>query len=243
MAWARLDDQANGNGKLLALSNAAWRLWGCGLIYCQANLTDGFIPDHAIETFGVRFRDRRERRNAVEELQKSLVPGKGPLWHRVDGGFQVHDYLDWNDSREEILKARAQGKARLDRFRNRLAEDRAAKERAANGVGNAFQLPFETPHDTRAERSSTTTTTTDQEESAAPAARHRPVELVENPKVLGKIAHTVADEIDAGTRPAVDRWEAIKDLAAKAGIRYDGTRIDSAVMSADVQRARKSRAR
>jgi len=113
MVWARLDDRANSNGKLTALSDAAFRLWACGLIYCQANLTDGHIPEHQIPMFGIR---SAKPAKAVEELLRSLVPGKGPLWHREDGGYYVHDYLDWNDSRAEVVGGRNGAKDRKLRF-------------------------------------------------------------------------------------------------------------------------------
>lgn len=116
MPWGRLDDQANGNAKLLILSDAAWRMWGCGLIFCQANLTDGFIPEHAIHSFGVRARNKPA---VADELCKSLVPGKGPLWHKVDGGFQIHDYLDWNDSKDKILADREKSFRRLQKHRTK----------------------------------------------------------------------------------------------------------------------------
>ena len=150
MPWGRLDDRANANAKLLALSDAAWRMWGGGLIYCQFNLTDGFIPTHAVHTFGVRARNKEA---IAQELCVAVVPGKGPCWHRVKGGFQVHDYLDWNESREQVEKDRAVGRNRLERFR----------KRKLNGVSNALQAafptPMETPAGTRSEHLSTSTTT------------------------------------------------------------------------------------
>jgi 5-methylcytosine-specific restriction endonuclease McrA len=88
------------------------------LIYCQANLTDGFIPEHAVPTFGVRVRNQPELRTFVAELCASQVPGRGPLWHRVPGGYQVHDYLDWNDSRQQVEEVRASNKRRTDLFKN-----------------------------------------------------------------------------------------------------------------------------
>lgn len=114
MPWGRLDDQANGNAKLLALSDAGWRMWGCGLIYCQANLTNGFIPTHAIESFGVRAKNKA---TVADELCRSLIPGKGPLWHAVDGGYTIHDYLDWNDSADTILAEREKARLRMERLR------------------------------------------------------------------------------------------------------------------------------
>lgn len=143
MAWGRLDDRANGNAKLLALSDGAWRMWGCALIYCQANLTDGFVPEHAIHTFGVRAEDKP---GIADELCRALVPGKGPCWHRVEGGYRVHDYLDWNDTREDILREREKSNDRKRRWRDRHSH--------ADGDADG------TAPETRSEQTSTTTTTT-----------------------------------------------------------------------------------
>lgn len=133
MPFGRLDDKANGNAKLLALTDSAWRMWGCGLIYCQDNLTDGYIPTHAIHAFGVRAKNKDA---IAAELCRVMVPNKGPLWHVVKGGFQIHDYLDWNDSKEEILKARAGAKDRIARFRER---DRLEREALQQRVRDAEQ--------------------------------------------------------------------------------------------------------
>jgi hypothetical protein len=156
MPWGRLDDRGNGDAKLLALSDAAWRMWGCGLIYCQFNLTDGFIPQHAIDTFGVRAKNKRV---VAEELCQSLVPGKGPLWHPTEGGYQVHDYLDWNESKETIEKERALSKQRVDRFRKRR--------------GNAVTSRVTNDEQTPTERLSTTTTTDERfEDQNRPSRAH-----------------------------------------------------------------------
>ena len=115
MAYGRIHDEAASNGKLLALSDAAWRMWGNGLIYCQVNLTDGSIPSHAIHTFGVRARNKAK---VAAELCAPQIPGKAPLWVAVDGGFQIHDYLDWNDAAEIIKKKRRLAKHRFMFFQN-----------------------------------------------------------------------------------------------------------------------------
>jgi hypothetical protein len=109
MPWGRLDDKANGNPKLLALSDAAWRMWGCALIYCQSQLTDGFVPSDAIHTFGVKARNKDE---VADELCQVKVPGRKPLWMKAAGGYVVNDYLDWNDSRESVVEKREKDRKR-----------------------------------------------------------------------------------------------------------------------------------
>ena len=90
-------------------------MWGNGLIYCQVNLTDGFIPSHAIHTFGVRARNKAK---VAADLCAPQIPGKAPLWVAVDGGFQIHDYLDWNDAATTIKRKRRLAKHRFMFFQN-----------------------------------------------------------------------------------------------------------------------------
>lgn len=107
----RLDDGAMGNLKILRLSNSAFRLWINGLCYCQRHLTDGLIPREALGELKAKRRD-------VDALTKPQVIGKAPLWGKVDGfGFQVHDFLDWNDSKEVVEKKREDARLRMQRSR------------------------------------------------------------------------------------------------------------------------------
>lgn len=230
MPWARLHDQANGNGKLLAIGDAAFRLWACGLIYCQANLTDGFIPDTATSSFGVRA-SRADTRRAIEELCTAHLPGKSALWMRVAGGYQVHDYLEWNTSREEVLRDRDRTRDRVTRFRTRLAA-------IGNGGETALQRQFETGNTERAERSvkSGSTTTEDQDQDQR-RSRAAPLNN-DNPNVLTKLAHTVLDMVDRGDVAPADLSEELKRHAARAGLRYDGDRVRKSLDSAEAQRRR-----
>ncbi|MGE3276759.1 MAG: hypothetical protein AB7O67_16730 [Vicinamibacterales bacterium] len=206
MAWGRLHDGANSAGKLLALSDAAWRMWGCGLIYCQANLTDGFIPDHAIEAFGVRARNKRA---VVDELCASLVPGKGPLWHRVAGGYQVHDYLDWNDDRETVLKGREQSAARMARYRERL--------RSLSGAGVTHNRTRNTTQNKRRSFGGSTSTTTPvpSEQGTAPLARRDARDVW---KVAMAIGHAVFEDLPDACD--ADRTEEFKVRCALQDIDY-----------------------
>lgn len=135
MAWVRVHDGAMGSLKIVRLSNSAFRLWIKGLCYCQLNLTDGLIPREAMAALEAKRAD-------VDQLCKVLVEGKSPVWERIDGfGFKVHDYLDYNDSKEEVEDKRAGAKGRAAASRARAAEREA--ERAALVTAHV------TPHVTR----------------------------------------------------------------------------------------------
>ena len=141
MPWVRLDENAIDHPKFLALSDGAWRLWCEGQCYCQKHLTDGLINHAALK----RFRYYSPAR--VKNLTDVHVAGKGPVWHRLENGdISVHDYLDWNDSADEVLQARAHARERKRRFtdRNGVRNGVPDESRTANvssGVGTSEVVP------------------------------------------------------------------------------------------------------
>lgn len=91
MSYVRVESSVRTNRKFLKAGPAPSWLWLCGLLYCQEGLTDGFIPDEAIDFLGVR-----NARRLVEHLI-----GAG-LWAETEGGWQIHDYLVHNKSADEV---------------------------------------------------------------------------------------------------------------------------------------------
>jgi len=119
MSWARLDDHFHDHPKVMAKSLAAVGLYALGLSYCADQSTEGFIPAQVVMGW-----DRW--RAASDELLE------GPaLWERADGGYRVHDYLDWNPSRRKNAEQQQQQQTRKN------ARILAAKNERSNGVRNA----------------------------------------------------------------------------------------------------------
>ena len=98
MSWAKLDDSFPTHPKIITLSDAAFRVFVTAITYSAKYLTDGFIPTavggalHPEPTAGAA---------AIEEL---LERG---LFEPAHVGYQVHDYLDWQPSRADVLAVRA----------------------------------------------------------------------------------------------------------------------------------------
>jgi len=90
--------------KVVGLSDKAFRLWVWGLSYSQQHLTDGLLVQAAIPSRLARAKD-------------DLI--RVQLWDRHIAGFLIHDYLDWNDSRDTVLKKRDGLKTRVNNFRRR----------------------------------------------------------------------------------------------------------------------------
>lgn len=107
MPYLNLDDNYADHTKVDNLSDAAFRLHTAALCHCAKQLTDGFVDDLKVERLVPRF-----KRPSLAELEKS------GMWIRGDGGWWIHDYLQWNKPRSWWI-------AKRDRDAKRKAEWRA----------------------------------------------------------------------------------------------------------------------
>jgi hypothetical protein len=94
-----------------------------GIIYARTNLTDGFIPNSFVDACGVVARP--------QAIAKVFVDRHIGLWRKVAGGYQIHDYHDWNPKSSEIKQKRARDRARKAAER---AADNGAKPKRGQGV-------------------------------------------------------------------------------------------------------------
>jgi hypothetical protein len=138
MPWVRLDDRFTEDPKVVEVGPLASWLYVSSIAYAARNLTDGFIPKAMvprladfteIETLWPQLSSHGVSNDGLTELTESLVSRLlcAELWQKTDGGFQIHNYLEYQPSREQVLKERAANKERQERHRN-------AKR---NGVSNA----------------------------------------------------------------------------------------------------------
>lgn len=242
MPWARLDDRGNdADSKLLALTDAAHRMFTCGLIYVSKALTDGFIPEHVIDTFGVRAKNKRA---VAEELCTPLVPGKQPLWHKVDGGYQVHDYLDWNDNKETVVAKRQRSADRVTRFRQRLGD--APCNALHNAVTSRVTPPPNIESVTRCVRTDPRTTyLASLGTRTAAAPRPTPVEnLGQVFRVVSALVRATLAEGQDWSYPTgeADLMDELKSRCAKARLPYDTELVRKALDSERVKAQRQEAA-
>jgi DnaD/phage-associated family protein len=95
MAWTRIDDKFLMNPKVQSAGAYGMALYLSGLIYCNTNLTDGFIPDVMLPVLcGLAYQTPNRR------IAETLVALN--LWERVPGGYQIHDFLMFNKSKHDI---------------------------------------------------------------------------------------------------------------------------------------------
>lgn len=121
MSWVRIHDAALSHPKIVGLfhANDPFHLWVWGLSYCQMHLTDGLIPIDALPPRTTR---------SVEQLIARR------LWELHPSGYLIHDYLDWNNSREFVAKSRTEAKTRQHRHRSKAADAPMKRVSPSEGV-------------------------------------------------------------------------------------------------------------
>ena len=134
MGWVRVSDDFYDQRKFYGVTALGDALWIRGLAFANRNLTDGFIPHRAvkglIDTTGLSISvDNFTGRDASPEdaVTELLTAG---IWHEsghdcevcpeVPGGvYLIHDYLEYQPSREKVLEERGRVRRRVQSHRER----------------------------------------------------------------------------------------------------------------------------
>lgn len=115
MTWFRIDDSFYDHPKVFDAPDCAVALWTRAGTWAARNLTDGFVPS------GMPARLCDDPDTAVRELTR-----RG-LWKRTTGGFQFHDWSEFQPTAEAVKTLRQQ---RVEAGR-RGGTERAARLREA----------------------------------------------------------------------------------------------------------------
>jgi hypothetical protein len=126
LTWSRFDDAARKHPKATKAGNEAWAFWCASIMYSNQYGTDGFVPDSAIATdiLPVAVKATKAKALADKLCEARLAPDSPALFSRDDarGGYQIHDFLEWNPS-----KADTDSKRRRDRDRKRGIQTDSAR--------------------------------------------------------------------------------------------------------------------
>ncbi len=121
MSWARLDDAMPESRKIADLSDAAFRAYVRSICYGARNLTDGYVPERlAHEMAGKAI---RELAPALWHPLPALCPNCVALTTKAAAeipaaGFYVHDYLEYNPPKTQVLAERAAAQRRMFALRS-----------------------------------------------------------------------------------------------------------------------------
>lgn len=156
MVWARIDDAILDNPKVAKAGVIGLAMHVAGITYSCRNLTDGFVPSSVarrlvdvseLATEVLRYTDTIPSvASSLSDVARDIPPMMGDavaedlvdigLWEKVNGGYQIHDFLDYNPSRaqveaERIKKANAGAKGAQKRW-----------QKAGNSVAGAMAGPL-----------------------------------------------------------------------------------------------------
>jgi hypothetical protein len=113
MTWGRLDDSFYDNPKVLAaleIDVASIALHARAIAYAARHEKDGHLTQHAVCSL---MPSQPDRESAVAALTQT------GLWHENGEGYVIHDFLDYNPSRAELVEKR-----RRDRERKKVSRER-----------------------------------------------------------------------------------------------------------------------
>ncbi len=121
MTWFKVDDGFPAHRKVVALPRGPRRLaaigaWTLAGAWSSANQTEGRLPQSAVDEFAV-----------PRQVQSDLVAAG--LWRKVDDGYVMHDFLDYNPSAEKVAEERRASAERQARARERARVAREASRR------------------------------------------------------------------------------------------------------------------
>lgn len=95
--WAKIDDRFMRHPKIIAAGRDARDLYLAALLYCSENLTDGHVPAARLRLLAAE----ADIDSPLEAAERLVEVG---LWERRgNDGWQVHDYLEYQPSRNKAL--------------------------------------------------------------------------------------------------------------------------------------------
>lgn len=127
MTWVRIDDGFYQHPKMVRVGPVGMALQIAALCYCNRNLTDGFIPEEVVPLLIA---------GGAKILPKMV---ELDLWERVKGGYQVHNYLEYQRSKEQVAEAKAMKQAAGQ------AGGRASAKARGQAKSNPIPIPIPIP--------------------------------------------------------------------------------------------------
>lgn len=134
MTWARFDDATPEHPKIIAAGGDAGWLHFAAVCYCNRHLTDGVIPKGVVSRL-------TDRKNPTKLARKLVEVG---LWTEHADGYAIHDYLDYQTSREKVLNDRAASAERQRKGRERRASTTPVTQMSQRDFGEVTTKSHET---------------------------------------------------------------------------------------------------
>ncbi len=161
MTWVKLDDAILDNRKIAKVGPLGFALHVAGIVHCGRNLSDGFVTygaarrlldtqfvpdDERLEVWTAAVTSGMSGDDAETMIERVLkwICAAG-LWTEVPGGYEIHDYLAYNPSREQVLAERAKKQAAGRAGGQASAQARAQADAEAPAQAESKPVPVPVP--------------------------------------------------------------------------------------------------
>lgn len=144
--WVKLDDHFAQHPKVAAAGPLAMAMQVAGLSYCNRELTDGFIPRSVARTL-IDCDPEAGITVTCQWIIDRLMSFE--MWEAVEGGYRIHDYHDYQPTKEEALALRekraeagrlgGQQRAAHIKEANEANPKQSAKQNSSKTLANAKQ--------------------------------------------------------------------------------------------------------
>jgi hypothetical protein len=160
MAWVRIDDHLDEHPKIAQAGPLGLALFVAGLAYCNRNLTDGYIPravaltllefshpDHDGNPLPISVTNGMQGHDiTAQDVIDTLLELR--LWKTARGGYQVHDYHDYQPTKARVLADRKAARDRMKNHRNSRGSHEQTKNfpESSDQVREKFNDPVPVPN-------------------------------------------------------------------------------------------------
>lgn len=139
MSWVKLDDQWMDHPKIVRAGRDARDMWLASITWCSKHLTDGYFPKELLPSLavmaGVDVANCQTFANTLLHVC---------LWEMHDDQYYIHDYLDYNPTKEQANATKAARSAA-----GRAGGNAKASKTASKTVANSWQNSAPSPSPSR----------------------------------------------------------------------------------------------
>jgi len=110
MGWAKFDDQFTDHPKVVSAGALAELLDVRAVIHCARYETDGFVQSEQLSRLSLGISSPKRQVAALVRVG---------LWEEVDGGWVIHDFLDYHPSAQQKHEEREAARERMAKVREK----------------------------------------------------------------------------------------------------------------------------
>lgn len=105
MTWTRFEPKARRHPKAIKAGNDAASFWQWAIQWSNENETDGYLDESVLHTIPpTAIAPRRAKELAEKCVAAAIKPGGSGLFERVENGYRIHDFHDYQPPSDEELK-------------------------------------------------------------------------------------------------------------------------------------------